>query len=52
MNADKMSSLLRTLRRAGAAERFVQARYERGRISYEVLANLGVPSGDSAMAWR
>ena len=49
MNADEMSWLLRTIEEPEAAERFVQARCERGRISYDVMANLGVASGNSAM---
>jgi hypothetical protein len=40
MNADEMNWLLHTIEEPETARRFVQAQYERARISYEVMANL------------
>jgi hypothetical protein len=40
MNADEMNWLLQTIEEPETARRFVQAQYERARISYEVMANL------------
>ena len=40
MNADEMSWLLRTIEEPETAKRFVQAQHERGRISYQVVADL------------
>jgi hypothetical protein len=40
MNADEMSWLLRTIEEPETAKRFVQAQYERGRIPYQVIADL------------
>jgi hypothetical protein len=40
MNADEMNWLLRTIEGPRAAKRFVQAQYERGRVSYQVVADL------------
>ena len=45
MNADEMSWLLRTIEEPETAKRFVQAQYERGRISYQVLADLAREHG-------
>jgi hypothetical protein len=47
MNADEMNC--ERIEEPEAAERFVQARCERGRISCDVMANLGVPSSNSAV---
>jgi hypothetical protein len=40
MNADEMNWLLQTIEEPDTARRFVQAQYERARISYEVMADL------------
>ena len=40
MNADEMNWLLQTIEEPETAKRFVEAQYERARISYEVMANL------------
>jgi hypothetical protein len=40
MNTDEMSWLLQTIVEPETARRFVQDQYERGRISYRVMANL------------
>jgi hypothetical protein len=40
MNADEMNWLLQTIEESETAKRFVQAQYERARISHEVMANL------------
>jgi hypothetical protein len=40
MNAYEMNWLLQTIEDPETARRFVQAQYERTRISYEVMANL------------
>lgn len=40
MNADEMNWLLQTIEEPETAKRFVEAQYERARISSEVMANL------------
>jgi hypothetical protein len=40
MNTDEMSWLLQTIVEPETARRFVQDQYQRGRISYRVMANL------------
>jgi hypothetical protein len=40
MNADEINWLLQTTEDPKTAKRFVQAQYERARISHEVMANL------------
>jgi hypothetical protein len=40
MNADEMNWLLQTIEEPETAKRFVQAQYERGRIPYQLLADL------------
>ena len=45
MNADEMSWLLRTIEEPETAKRFVQAQYERGRISGQVVADLALERG-------
>jgi hypothetical protein len=45
MNADEMSWLLQTIEEPQTAKRFVQAQYERGRVSYQVVADLAREHG-------
>jgi LPS sulfotransferase NodH len=45
MNTDEMSWLLRTIEEPETAKRFAQAQYERGRISYQVIADLARDHG-------
>lgn len=49
MNADEMNWLLQTIEDPETAKRFVQAQYKRGRISYDLMASLALPSGNSAV---
>jgi hypothetical protein len=45
MNADEMTWLLQTIEDPETAKRFVQAQYERGRISNQVVADLAREHG-------
>ena len=45
MNADEMNWLLRTIEDPGTANRFVQAQYQRGRISNRVMEALAREHG-------
>jgi len=40
MNADEMNWLLQTIEEPDTAKRFVQAQYELGRISYQLVVDL------------
>ena len=40
MNADEMNWLLQTIEEPDTAKRFVQAQYELGRISYQLVEDL------------
>ena len=40
MNADEMNWLLQTIKEPETAKRFVQAQYELGRISYQLVVDL------------
>lgn len=41
MNSDEMNWLLQTIEDPENAKRFVQAQYQRGRITYHVMSSLG-----------
>ena len=45
MNREELSWLLQTVKVAETAERFVLARYERGRISFWVMADVARERG-------
>jgi hypothetical protein len=45
MNADEMNWLLQTIEDPEAAKRFVQAQYELGRISYQLVVDLARQRG-------
>lgn len=45
MHAGEMSWLLRTIEEPETAKRFVQVQYERGRVSYQVVADLALERG-------
>jgi hypothetical protein len=40
MNSDEMNWLLQTIEEPQSAKRFVQAQYERGRVSYQLVTDL------------
>jgi hypothetical protein len=45
MNSDEVNWLLETVEDLEKAKRFVQAQYERGRITYRVMANVARDRG-------
>jgi hypothetical protein len=45
MNREEVNWLLQTIKDAKNAERFVSAQYERGRISYQVMADVAREQG-------
>jgi hypothetical protein len=45
MNREEMNWLLQTIKNAKNAERFVLAQYERGRISFQVMADVARERG-------
>jgi len=45
MNADEMNWLLQTIEEPEAAKRFVQAQYELGRVSYQLIVDLARQRG-------
>ena len=45
MNADEMNWLLQTIEKPETAKRFVQAQYELGRITYQLVVDLAQQRG-------
>ena len=45
MNKDELNWLLQTIKGAATAERFVLAQYQRGRISFQMMADIARERG-------